>query len=146
MKKPALALMVAGAAVVAGAMFAQLNNGPPETGGPEPGAAGTVASAAFGEYSPEAVSSAPEGEKVVLFFHAQWCATCKLLADDIAANASRIPPGVRILVADFDSETALKQRYGVTMQHTLVQLGPGGSLVGKWHLSRTLDDVISNIS
>lgn len=36
--------------------------------------------------------------------------------------------------------------YGVTQQHTLVQLTRDGDLVGKWSWSRTLNDVISRIS
>lgn len=149
MKIPsAAAVVVAGVFVVAGAaFFAQPVSDPlGRTDGAGQSSSSLAASSAYREYSPEAVSSASDGDKVVLFFHAQWCVTCKLLSDDISANIDRIPQDVRILVVDFDSETALKQRYGVTQQHTLVQLTPDGSLVGKWNLSRTLNDLISRIS
>ncbi len=110
--------------------------------GSQPGAS---AAGTFTEYTPEAVSSASESEKVVLFFHATWCSTCKLLARDIEANAAQIPAGVKILKVDYDSETALKQKYGVTLQHTLVQVRPDGSPLAKWSLSRDLDAVIKEL-
>ncbi|MET3141645.1 UNVERIFIED_ORG: thiol-disulfide isomerase/thioredoxin [Arthrobacter sp. UYEF2] len=91
------------------------------------------------------VSSASESEKVILFFHATWCSTCKLLASDIEANAASIPAGVKILKVDYDSETALKQKYGVTLQHTLVQVKPDGSQIAKWSLSRDLNALVKEI-
>lgn len=106
---------------------------------------GTPEDGSYSVYTPEAVSSASETENVVLFFHATWCSTCKLLARDIEANAARIPANVRILRVDFDSETALKQKYGVTLQHTLVQVRPDGTQLAKWSLSRNLDDLVREI-
>ena len=103
------------------------------------------ASAAFQEYTPEAVSSAAADETVVLFFHATWCSTCKLLADDIAANADSVPDDVRILLVNFDTATELKQRHGVTLQHTLVQVDSTGEAVEQWHLTRTLDDLLESL-
>ncbi len=108
-------------------------------------AAGTAQAGSFTAYSPEAVSSASETDKVVLFFHATWCSTCKLLASDIEANAANIPAGVKILKVDYDSETALKQKYGVRLQHTLVQVRPDGSQIATWNLSRDLDAVLKEI-
>ncbi len=147
MKMPAAALVFA-VVVVAGAVFVAQSLSDPlgRTDGAGQSSSSLAASSAYGDYSPEAVSSASDGDKVVLFFHAQWCVTCKLLSDDISANIDRIPHDVRILVVDFDSQTALKQRYGVTLQHTLVQVTRDGGLVAKWNLSRTLDDLISRIS
>lgn len=118
---------------------------PAATGAPAPAATDTPRAGSFTGYSAEAVSSASETEKVVLFFHAAWCSTCKLLARDIEANAASIPAGVKILKVDYDSETALKQKYGVTFQHTLVQVRPDGSQIAKWSLSRNLDALVKEI-
>ena len=147
MKMPAAVLVFAGILVV-GALFLSQSLSDPSgrTDGAGQSSSPLASSSAYGDYSPEAVSSASDGERVVLFFHAQWCATCKLLSDDISANVDQIPQDVRILVVDFDSQTALKQKYGVTQQHTLVQVTRDGDLVAKWSLSRTLDDLISRIS
>ena len=83
-------------------------------------------------YAPEKVAAlAAAGKKVVLFFHAPWCPTCKALDADLVANAAAIPANVAILKTDYDSETALKQRYGVTYQHILVQLNAAGDQVGQ---------------
>ncbi len=118
-----------------------------DASGPAAGsaAAGTAQAGSFTAYTPEAVSSASESDKVVLFFHATWCSTCKLLASDIEANAANIPAGVKILKVDYDSETALKQKYGVRLQHTLVQVRPDGSQIATWNLSRDLDAVLKEI-
>ena len=147
MKMPAAVLVFAGI-LVAGALFLSQSLSDPSgsTDGAGQSSSSLAPYAAYGDYSPEAVSSATDDDKVVLFFHAQWCATCKLLSDDISANIDRIPQDVRILVVDFDSQTALKQKYGVAQQHTLVQVTRDGELVAKWTLSRTLDDLISRIS
>ena len=104
-----------------------------------------AATAPFRDYSPEAVAMASATDKVVLFFHAKWCSTCKLLSDDITANVDAIPENVRILLVDFDTETALKQRYEVTLQHTLVQVSAEGDEIASWNLTPTLDSLLSQL-
>lgn len=131
---------MADVAVVAGAVFfAQWTASDPAP----VSAAGS--STSFQGYTPEAVSSARADQKVVLFFHATWCSTCKVLADDIAANVGSIPDDVRILLVDFDTATDLKQRHGVTLQHTLVQVDANGDAVEQWHLTRTLDELLDSL-
>ena len=96
-------------------------------------------------YSPEKLSLAKDGGKVVLFFHASWCPTCKALDSDIKSHLSNIPAGVTILDVDYDSSTELKQKYGVTMQHTLVQVDASGNLIGKWSGGNTLSTIIDKL-
>jgi thiol-disulfide isomerase/thioredoxin len=95
-------------------------------------------------YSPEKLALAEKG-KVVLFFRASWCPTCRSLDADIKAHLSAIPEGVTILDVDYDKSTALKQKYGVTMQHTLVQVDAQGTMITKWTGSPTLAGIVSNI-
>ena len=95
-------------------------------------------------YSPDKLALAETG-KVVLFFRAPWCPTCRALDRDIRANLDDIPEGVVILDTDYDSSTALKQKYGVTYQHTLVQVDATGNQVAKWTGSDTLSELLSNI-
>src|SRR3989338_2109218 len=71
-------------------------------------------------YAPEKLAKANSGD-VVLFFRASWCPTCKAVDADIRANFSAIPGGLTILDVDYDNSSALKQKYGVTYQHTFVQ-------------------------
>jgi thioredoxin 1 len=86
-------------------------------------------------YAPEKLANAKDG-KVVLFFHATWCPTCK--AADTNLKASTIPAGLTILKTDYDTETALKQKYGITYQHVFVQVDAQGNLLKKWSGSTTL--------
>lgn len=97
----------------------------------------------YEEYSAEKVASA-DGD-VVLFFHAKWCPTCRALDSQISNNLSDIPSDVTILKVDYDSATDLRQQYGVTVQHTLVQVDSSGNLVSKWTGSSSLDSVVSQI-
>lgn len=80
-------------------------------------------------YSDSLASSAlKEGKKVAIFFHASWCPNCQALDETIKSHLSEIPGSTLILKADYDTETALKQKYGVTMQTTVVTLKSDGSL------------------
>ncbi len=73
-------------------------------------------------------------ERAVLFFHAPWCPYCRsadtFLQDLYQENA----PRVSVYKIDYDSQTALKQQYGVVTQHTFVLIDSSGkeitSLIG----------------
>jgi thioredoxin 1 len=82
---------------------------------------------------------------VVLFFHASWCPSCRGLNTSIESNLKSIPEGVTILKTDYDTETELKKRYGVTYQHTLVQVDKDGNMIKKWSGSPSLDSLVSQI-
>lgn len=74
------------------------------------------------EYSSELVSSTP-GEKL-LFFHAPWCSQCQQLEADI--EASGVPDGVTVFKVDYDSNQDLREKYGVTIQTTVVKVDDEG--------------------
>lgn len=95
-------------------------------------------------YSPEKVMRAQTGD-VVLFFHASWCPSCRGLNSDIEANMNAIPEGVTILKVDYDKETELKKKYGVTTQHTLVQVDKDGNMIKKWSGGSSLANLVSQI-
>jgi len=95
-------------------------------------------------YSSEKIARAETGD-VVLFFHASWCPSCRGLNSDIEANVGSIPKGVSILKTDYDKETELKKKYGVTYQHTLVQVDKDGNLIKKWSGSPKLSSLVSEI-
>jgi thioredoxin len=80
----------------------------------------------------EAAFEAAADQTRVYFFHAGWCPTCRSLDRDITRNLDRIPAEVVLFKTDYDSSTALKRRYGVTYQHTLVVVDAEGELVSKW--------------
>ncbi len=95
-------------------------------------------------YAPEKIAKAETG-KVVLFFHASWCVTCRILESDIKANLGAIPENVTILDVDYDASSALKQKYKVTTQHTLVQVDGKGNQIKQWKGSPTLAALIGEI-
>ncbi|MBP6924694.1 MAG: thioredoxin family protein [Candidatus Pacebacteria bacterium] len=95
-------------------------------------------------YDPSKLAMAEKG-KVVLFFKASWCPSCRALDADIKASLADIPAGVTILEVDYDKSAELKQKYGVTMQHTLVQVDKDGNQITKWSGGATLEDVVKNI-
>lgn len=103
-----------------------------------------TSSGSYEAYSPEKLALADSGD-VVLFFRASWCPTCRALDTDIKANMQSIPAGVTILDVNYDNSTALKQKHGVTYQHTLVQVDSSGNQITKWMGSPTLASLLTNI-
>lgn len=103
-----------------------------------------MAKGTYESYAATKLAMAEKG-KVVLFFRASWCPTCRALDSDIKAHLGDIPAGVTILDVDYDNSTALKQKYGVTHQHTLVQVDAAGNQIAKWDGSPTLASVITKV-
>ncbi len=104
-----------------------------------------MAKGSYETYSSDKVMRAQTGD-VVVFFHASWCPSCRGLDSDIQANMGSIPEGVTILKADYDKETELKKKYGVTSQHTLVQVDKDGNMIKKWSGGSSLSSVLSQIN
>lgn len=94
------------------------------------------------DYDPSKLANATEGP-VVLFFHAPWCPTCKKANTNFMEGS--IPDGLTLLKTDYDSSTAMKQKYGVTYQHTFVQVDKDGNLIKKWSGSSTYDALTSQL-
>lgn len=93
-------------------------------------------------YSPELVSQyANQGKKVVLFFHAAWCPTCKAAEKDITERINEIPNDIVILKVDYDTSSELKKKYNITYQHTFVQVDANGNAITIWN-GGDLDDII----
>ncbi len=95
-------------------------------------------------YSADKLVRAETGD-VVLFFHASWCPSCRGLNSSIEGNLTSIPEGVTILKTDYDTETELKKKYGITYQHTLVQVDKDGNMIKKWSGSPSLDSLLAQI-
>jgi thiol-disulfide isomerase/thioredoxin len=95
-------------------------------------------------YAPEKIALANSGP-VVLFFKASWCPSCQSVDRDILSNKQHIPSGVTILTVDYDNSQDLKKKYGVTYQHTFVQVDASGNLIKKWSGSATLAALVSSI-
>jgi thiol-disulfide isomerase/thioredoxin len=86
-----------------------------------------------------------DAEHILLFFHATWCPSCKALDADIVANAGSIPAGVEIYKVDYDTSTALKRQYGVTTQHSIIEITASGETESSISHPLTLEGVLATI-
>jgi thiol-disulfide isomerase/thioredoxin len=121
-------------------------NSAPETTSVETPEASDSPNTATGKYISidmyEASPAAYTESQVVLFFNAAWCSTCKVARDNFEATLSDIPEDLTVVVVDFDDSNELRKKYGVTVQHTFVQIDANGDEVKKWSGSTTFDEVV----
>lgn len=85
------------------------------------------------------------GGTKILFFHASWCPQCRELDKSIKAGA--IPANVTIFKVDYDTNQVLRQKYGVTVQTTLVKIDDSGAMIKKYvaYDMPTLQALIENL-
>lgn len=65
----------------------------------------------------------------VLFFHAPWCPSCKATEESLSMTA---PSGFTVVKVDYDTQTDLKKKYGITQQHTFVSVNGAGEKQKVW--------------
>ncbi len=99
----------------------------------------------YESYASTKVAMASVSHDVVLFFRASWCPTCRAVDADIKAHLKDIPGTLSILDVDYDNSTDLKKKYGVTYQHTFVQVDAQGNLIKKWSGSPTLSALVAEV-
>ena len=80
--------------------------------------------------------------RVVMFFNASWCSTCKIARDNFESSLDQIPSDLTIVVVDFDNSDDLRKKYGITVQHTFVQIDANGESLKKWSGSTTIDQIV----
>ena len=101
------------------------------------------------EYSKEVLENSTDKRRV-LFFYANWCPICKPADTNFRENVSRIPEDVVLIRVNYnDSDTdkeekALVEKYGITYQHTFVQIDANGNEVTKWNGGQ-IDELLSNL-
>lgn len=100
-------------------------------------------------YSPDALNSAANTRRV-LFFYANWCPICRPADADFSAHADKIPSDVTVIRVNYndsdtdDEEKKLALQYGITYQHTFVQIDQNGNEVTKWVGGQT-DELLANL-
>lgn len=100
-------------------------------------------------YSTEVLDSNKDRRRV-LFFYANWCPTCRPANADFMKNESQIPEDLVVIRVNYnDSDTDeeeknLASQYGVTYQHTYVQIDRDGNEVTKWNGGQT-SELLKNI-
>jgi len=92
----------------------------------------------YEEYSEDGFNSSSNTERIV-FFHASWCPACIEHEKDIISSG--VPEGITVFKADFDSDTDLRQKYGVNVQSTFVHIDSNGEVVKRWPFGGGIRDV-----
>ena len=101
------------------------------------------------EYSKAALDDASANRRV-LFFYANWCPTCRPTDADLTANKSKLPADVTVLRVNYNDtdtdqeEKDLAKKYGITYQHTFVQIDVNGKEIAKWNGGQ-IDELLANI-
>ncbi|MBF9017522.1 MULTISPECIES: thioredoxin family protein [unclassified Oceanispirochaeta] len=80
---------------------------------------------------------------VVLFFHAGWCPTCKDSMRNLESRKDELGD-ITVFVVDYDSSKREKRKYGVTYQHTFVQIDSQGKELSKWS-GGDVDEILDNV-
>lgn len=103
----------------------------------------TALKGTYSDYSADTLSSV-KGKRI-LFFHAPWCPQCRQLEASI--KSGEIPDGVSIVKVDYDSNQKLRQKYGVTIQTTMVLIGDNEESIKKFvaYDKPSLDSVKENL-
>lgn len=101
------------------------------------------------EYSKSALES-PSTNRRVLYFYANWCPICKPADQNFRTNQNLIPVDVRVIRVNYNDsntdqeEKDLAKKYGVTYQHTFVQIDQNGNEITKWNGGK-IDELLKNI-
>lgn len=102
----------------------------------------------YAEYSKVVLDGAVNNRRV-LFFYASWCPTCRPADADLKENTSKIPEDVTVIRVNYNDpetdqeEKDLAKKYGITYQHTFVQIDSTGKEVTKWNGGQ-IDELLSN--
>ena len=90
------------------------------------------------EYTAQAFDS-DKNKKRVLYFYANWCPTCRPADAEFNANVSKFPKDLVLFRVNYndsdtdDTEKALAVKYGITYQHTFVQVDEKSNEIVKWN-------------
>lgn len=101
------------------------------------------------EYTKVVLDNASSNRRV-LFFYASWCPTCRPTDVNLRENTDKIPEDVTIVRVNYNDpetdqeEKDLTKKYGITYQHTFVQIDSTGKEITKWNGGQ-INELLSNI-
>lgn len=102
-----------------------------------------VVQAWYEKYSSDTDFSQHVDEKIVLFFHADRCSTCKIIEKDILEKW--VPEGVHMYEVNFDTETELLEKYDIRSQSSFAHIDSNGELIKRRVGGFGIDDVITKL-
>jgi len=82
-------------------------------------------------YTDELYASLLGKKPFALFFHAQWCPTCRDMEKDITSQLATFPEGTKIVKIDYDNSAELKKKYGIVSQSIIIFFNKKGEVVEK---------------
>lgn len=87
----------------------------------------------------ESAHQMAKDKRIVLYFYATWCSSCKVANAEFLASPEKIPEDVIVLRINYNDpdtdavEKALARKYGITYQHTFVIIDKDGKEITKWN-------------
>lgn len=82
-------------------------------------------------YSDERFNELFESKTFAIYFHADWCGTCHSFEAGLQKSLPDMPPNFVMLRANYDTERALKEKYSVFSQTTVIIIDETGKKVYK---------------
>ena len=101
------------------------------------------------EYSRAAYDESAH-QRRVLFFYADWCSTCRPADASLQKNVDRFPNDLVVIRVNYNDnatdqeEKELAAKYGITYQHTFIQVDVQGNVVTRWN-GGEIDQLLSKI-
>ena len=101
------------------------------------------------EYSKKAFDNASDKRRV-LYFYANWCPICRPADANFKENANKIPEDVVVIRVNYNDtdtdqeEKDLAQKYGITYQHTFVQIDSSSDRITAWNGGQ-VNELLKNI-
>ncbi len=126
--------------IVFGSIIGVFGNNNFSSGEPE------ISRVSDGMYIPYSIDSwNSSSDKIrVLFFHASWCSSCRIAERSILENYRDLSDSTVVFKIDYDTNSALKRKYGISRQHTFVIINRNGEVLKKWNggnISRIVEEV-----
>ena len=91
----------------------------------------------------DAMMQAKKGT-VVLYFAASWCPDCQATYQDLVTNSKMFPMDFHLVVINYDTAKELKMKYGITQQHSFVEIDASGKALKSWVGTKTVAEIIKN--
>ncbi len=100
-------------------------------------------------YSKPTLDQAADKRRV-LYFYASWCPICRPANADFEKNAGKFPKDLVVIRVNYNDpdtdqeEKDLAKKYGITYQHTFVQVDSTGKEITRWSGGQT-EELLANI-